>query len=143
MTRGGPKPTPRNLRVVRTGKAEGRLTEPPEKPVEEPPVRIPEPPDELAGEQVDVFVSTAQKLARMRIMTEVDVDALVIYARNWIDARQARERVYETGLIVKAPKTGVPMLNPWLPIARKAEDTCIKIMAEFGLTPSSRNRVSR
>ena len=43
---------------------------------------------------------------------------------------------------MKAPKTGVPMQNPALSIANKAMQEMTKLLAEFGMTPSSRSKVA-
>lgn len=138
----GPRPMPRNLRLVRSSPDKTSKAGRPAKPIDEPPVKIPLPPASLTAEEVDCFVVMAQKLAGMRIMTEMDVDALVIYCRNWLDAKEAHQKVLESGMIVKSPK-GYPIVNPWLAVRRKAEDKCLRILAEFGMTPSSRNRVSQ
>jgi len=103
-------------------------------------VAIPDPPDYLIDDEIDVFTLTAAKLARMRVMTEADVDALAIYAVNFTRWREAIQRVREMGMIVKSPKN-YPIQNPFLAIANKAQKTCLDILTEFGLTPSSRTRV--
>ena len=139
MTVKGPRPTPRNLRLIRGMKDQTRHK--PARPIVEPEVKIPQPPDYLTADETDVFVVTARKLAGMRLMTESDVDAIVVYARNWVDAQTARRALGSSSMLVRSPN-GYPIINPHLAIARKAEDRCLRIMAEFGLTPSSRNRVS-
>jgi P27 family predicted phage terminase small subunit len=139
--RPGAKPIPRNLRIVR-GTKTNALPTLPAKPIDEPQVKVPLPPEDLGADEIDVFVAMARKLAGMRVMTDADVDAVVIYSRNWIDAKKARRHVEELGLVVKSP-SGYPIMNPFLAIARKAEDRCIRILTEFGMTPSSRNRVSQ
>jgi P27 family predicted phage terminase small subunit len=42
--------------------------------------------------------------------------------------------------MVRSP-SGYPIQNPMLAIANKAQEQCLKILAEFGLTPSSRSRI--
>ena len=132
----GPKPTPRNLRIVKGTDRPDRTND--KEPVVE--VAIPDPPDYLIDDEIDVFTLTAAKLARMRVMTEADVDALAIYAVNFTRWREAIQRVREMGMIVKSPKN-YPIQNPFLAIANKAQKTCLDILTEFGLTPSSRTRV--
>ncbi len=105
------------------------------------PVTIPATPDGLTDAEAVVFVSMATKLAGMRVMNEACVEALVIYCRNWVEAVNAHQKLCDSDLIVKSPK-GYPMLNPYLPIRRKAEERCLKILAEFGMTPSSMTRVN-
>jgi len=131
----GRKPIPRNLKLVK-GTRPDRISD------KEPeiPVSIPPPPDILEGAEVDVFVTTAQRLARMRVMTDADVDALTIYAVNFVRWREAIANVRETGMIVRSPNN-YPIQNPFLAVANKAQSVCLSILTEFGLTPSSRTRV--
>ncbi len=103
-------------------------------------VSIPDPPDHLVDEEINIFVTTAGKLARMRVMTEADVDALSIYAVNFCRWKAATQKVREMGMIVKSPKNYL-IQNPFLAIANKAQKCCMDILTEFGLTPSSRTRV--
>ena len=104
------------------------------------PVTIPDAPDHLEPDETTVFTDNAAKLARMRVMTEYDIDALSIYAVNFVRWREAISKVREMGMIVKSPK-GYPIQNPFLAIANKAQRTCMDILTEFGMTPSSRTRV--
>jgi P27 family predicted phage terminase small subunit len=105
------------------------------------PVSIPAPPEHLADSEQTIFLDMARKLARMRVMSDVDVDALSIYAVNFCEMVEANDRIRDMGLIVRAPKTNVPMHNPFLSIRNNAQKTCMAILTEFGMTPSSRTRV--
>lgn len=137
----GPKPIPANLRLV-LGTRTRKDRERPANPPPEPPVRIPSPPDYLADEEVDVFVTMARKLAGMRIMTELDVDALALYCRSWAEMQKLQQMIRDSGFLLKSP-TGRPMRNPLVEMRNERERTCLRIMADFGLNPSSRNRVSQ
>ncbi len=133
----GPKPTPTNLRIVKGTDRPSRMND------EEPqvPVSIPEPPDHLDDDEQEEFRYMAAKLARMRVMSDCDVDALAIYSRAAIEARKAHEKVRQMGLMVQAPKSKTPMQNPFLSIRNTAEKKALGILTEFGMTPSSRTRV--
>ena len=137
MTRRGPKPTPRNLRIVKGSDRPSRMND--EEPVV--PVSIPDPPDTLSQDEQNVFMEYARKLAKMRVMTEADVGALVIFSRCWIEAQDAHEKVRRLGAIVQAPKSKSLMHNPYWTVRNKAEEKALKILTEFGMTPSSRTRV--
>lgn len=139
MSRRGPKPTPRNLRIVKG------ITRPDRTNADEPilPVTMPHPPDNLSDAEANVFTDMARKLARMRVISEVDADALAIYAVNFCEMITANDRIKEMGLIVRAPKTNVPMHNPFLSIRNNAQKVCMGILTEFGMTPSSRTRVKQ
>lgn len=65
---------------------------------------------------------------------------------NWVVAcdlhRDACEKVVAAGLIVKSPKGGVPMQNPYLPIINKQAEIMMRAAAEMGFTPISRARLA-
>lgn len=56
--------------------------------------------------------------------------------------RQAQAGLIKTGLLVKAPNTGVPMQSPYLAIANKQAQIMTKAAVEMGFTPASRSRVT-
>ena len=66
-----------------------------------------------------------------------------IYCTNYARWRLAEAHVAENGPVLKAKKTGVPMLNLYLPVANKAAEIVNKIAADLGLPPSMRARVTR
>ncbi len=117
----------------------------PQTAADDPPelvVKIPKAPTSLAPDEAEVFNSMAKLLAGMRVMSDSGVDALAVYSRNWVEALKAHEQVRELGAIIPSPK-GYLMVNPHLGVRRKAEEVCLKIMTEFGLTPSAMNRVNK
>lgn len=79
-------------------------------------------------------------LDRIGVLTEIDGTALAIYCQAYSTWVEATERIKKTGMIVKAP-SGYPIQNPYLAIANKAIDQMKSLLAEFGMTPSSRSRV--
>jgi P27 family predicted phage terminase small subunit len=56
--------------------------------------------------------------------------------------RKAQAGIAKTGLLVKAPNTGVPMQSPYLAIANKQAQIMTKAATEMGFTPASRSRVA-
>ncbi len=104
------------------------------------PVSIPDAPEHLGSREADKFIEVAAKLARMRVMTDADVDALAFYATNWVIWVDAAARVRESGHIMRSPNN-FPIQNPYLAVMNKAQRECLSILTEFGLTPSSRTRV--
>ena len=56
----------------------------------------------------------------------------------WSEAIQA---IQKYGPMVKSP-SGFPMQSPYVAVANKQAELMIRIGAEFGLTPSSRSRIS-
>ncbi len=35
----------------------------------------------------------------------------------------------------------IPLISPWVRVAEKAQHQCVKLLIEWGMTPSSRSRV--
>lgn len=141
-SRPGYPPLPANVRILRGGKKPPSARGIPKEKEVVVPVGIPAAPKTLSEAEREVFDHKARQLAGMRVMTEVDTDALAIYARNFCMEAHARAKLEEEGRILTSP-SGYRMPNPWEAIRRRAEDKCIKILQEFGMTPSSRVRVSQ
>jgi P27 family predicted phage terminase small subunit len=72
-----------------------------------------------------------------------NASALEILAINYARWRLAEAHVLAHGPVVAAPRTGVPMQNPYLSIANAAAEKVMKLEAELGLPPSMRARVSK
>lgn len=102
---------------------------------------IPEPPAHLLQSAKEEWKSIAAKLYRCGLLTEVDTACLALYCQaygRWVDAESAlngQETVIRT-------TNGNLIQNPHLGIANKALRECHKLLVEFGMTPSSRSRVS-
>jgi P27 family predicted phage terminase small subunit len=99
------------------------------------------PPDELEGDALACWRDTAPMLLRAGVLRESDRRALEMLCREWAVYREAQRKVDSSGMLVKAP-SGYPMQNPYITIANKAFRNAQSMMSEFGLTPSSRTRVS-
>jgi P27 family predicted phage terminase small subunit len=54
----------------------------------------------------------------------------------------AEKRIQETGAVIKSPKSGFPIQNPFVGVANTALDQMRKFLIEFGLTPASRSRIT-
>lgn len=132
MTRGR-KPKPRNLRLLH-----GQKDRNPEEP--ELPVVAPDPPDYLDDNEAAIFRDLAGKLARMRVMTTADTDALAMCANRYAQWLEAVEKIKEEGLVNESDR-GIRSPNVWFGIAERCQKEALRILSEFGLTPSSRTRI--
>ena len=56
-------------------------------------------------------------------------------------ADEATEKVEATGMLVKAPNTGLPIQSPYLPVLNRQTEIARKLAAELALPPAQRNRV--
>jgi P27 family predicted phage terminase small subunit len=74
-------------------------------------------------------------------MTEIDGAALAIYCQAWARWIEAEQNLVRYGVVVKSP-SGFPMQSPFLTIANKAMEQMTRLLVEFGMSPSSRTRVT-
>ena len=136
MTTSDDRPRPTNITPFTGTKRSNRSAA-------EPPPKAPEPPAFLSKGAKRHFIETAKVLTEMRIMSDSDAPALAMYAQSYQIRRDALKIVEAEGLTVTSPRNGFLMQHPALGIANTAQDRCLKIMKELGLTPASRNRVLR
>ena len=80
-------------------------------------------------------------LLRLGVLTEADGSALLTYCKAWERWLAAEHQIAQTGLLLKS-KSGYPIVNPLIGIANKTLSNLIKLLGEFGMTPSSRARVT-
>jgi P27 family predicted phage terminase small subunit len=101
------------------------------------------PPPELQNNPVAQaeWLYQAPKLRKARQISAADRSALLALCIEWSRYLAAIEGIERRGMIVQAP-SGYPIPNPYLSIATRALQSCIKLWPELGLTPSSRSRVS-
>jgi P27 family predicted phage terminase small subunit len=99
-----------------------------------------EPPAELEDDETArrEWRRLAPMMRAAGVITDADRGALLALCREWARYLSAYDKT--TMLVVKAP-SGYPMPNPYIPIANRALNNCIRLWAELGLTPSSRSRV--
>lgn len=80
-------------------------------------------------------------LLDLGLYTVVDRAALAMYCQVWGRWVEAERKLAKEGLVLNSDK-GNLYQNPWLHVANKAWEQMRKILVEFGLTPSSRARLS-
>lgn len=134
----GPKTKPRNLKVIEGTFRHDRDN--PDQPL--PAIAAPAVPRYLVGLERGTFRRTARLLAGMRVISEADVDALAVYAVTFARWRRLVSELRKEDDIISTP-TGQKRINPKLQAIDKCVDQCHKLLAEFGLTPSARTRVTR
>jgi len=76
------------------------------------------------------------------VLTKADRSSLAAYCVAYSRWVEAEALVKKFGTIVKSPEKGFPMKSPYLTVADQALETMRKLMVEFGMTPSSRSRLS-
>ena len=83
----------------------------------------------------------SRELVSLGLMTKIDRAALAAYCQAWARWIQAEEEIRKSSCIVKSP-SGYPIQNPWLAVANTALKQMRAFLTEFGMTPSSRSRVT-
>jgi len=83
----------------------------------------------------------ALECAPPQLLKRLDMSVLEVWACAADLYRKAQIGLAKTGLLVKAPNTGVPMQSPYLAIANKQAQIMTKAATEMGFSPASRSRV--
>ena len=136
MTR-GPKPKPTALR--RLGGNPGKRAYNHDEPVA--PDGIPSCPDHLGSAARDEWDRLAQMLHEMGVVTLVDRAALAAYCQCYGRWVEAEEKLQSTPMLLKTA-TGYVQQSPWLSISNKQLELMGRYMAELGLIPAARSRVT-
>lgn len=136
----GRKPKPSHLKIL-----DGNTGRRPKKSQEDrsprPRPTAPEPPKALSAEARAEWGRVVPELDRIGMLTVVDRAALVVYCETWSTYVRAQADVKRRGVLVTGYR-GSRVKNPALQIARDAAQLVRAMCSEFGLTPSSRGRMS-
>lgn len=130
-----PKPTAIRLLQGNPGKRPLNTAEP------KPAPKIPSPPDHIKGEARKEWFRISKQLHELGLLTEIDRAALAAYCVAWGRWVEAEEQLTKYGTVIKSPDKGWLVQSPYLSIANRAMDQMAKLLAEFGMSPSSRSRV--
>jgi P27 family predicted phage terminase small subunit len=134
----GRKPKPTRLKLITGNPGKRPLSAGEPKPARPDTLRAP---SGLSAGAKRCWRQVARQLHDAQILTQLDRPALALYCEAFARWTQANGQIQRFGAIVKAP-SGYPIPSPYLSIANKAFDQMAKIMAEFGMTPSSRSRIN-
>ncbi len=126
----GRKPVPGALRGSSRDTAEPR-----------PPDALPRCPPHLNHVARKEWRRLAKPLHDMGVLTIADRAALAAYCQAWARWVEAEEKLAEAPLLFKTP-SGYVQQSPWLSIANRQMELMGRYMAELGLTPASRTRIS-
>jgi P27 family predicted phage terminase small subunit len=79
------------------------------------------------------------ELTVLGVLSKFDRLPLAIYCGAYALWLEANDALQTYGVVIKSP-SGYPVPSPYLAIRNRAEDTMLKIAADFGFTPASRTR---
>lgn len=111
-----------------------------EKEPQPPRVYDPAPPEIFNDVERAKWAEVCSKLAACRVLTELDLDALEIYIRNWVAMIEALNDLNDRGKLLRSPNGGA-MWNPSWTHYKHAERICRSLQSEFGMTPSTRTGI--
>jgi len=129
-----PKPTALKRLEGNPGKRALNRTEP-------TPTGIPKCPPHLDREAKAEWKRISADLTTLGLLTNVDRAALAAYCSAWSRWVAAEKSIQKFGTVIKSPKSGFPIQNPFVGVANTALDQLRKFAVEFGLTPASRSRL--
>jgi P27 family predicted phage terminase small subunit len=132
----GRRPKPTALREL-----EGNRGHRPLNRSEPKPSGVPKCPPHLDKAAKREWKRISAELVTLGLLTELDRAALAGYCASWSRWVDAEENVQKFGTVIKSPKSGFPIQNPYVGVANTALDQMRRFMVEFGMTPSSRSRI--
>jgi P27 family predicted phage terminase small subunit len=130
-----PKPTILKLIAGNPGKRPINENEPQTK------CEIPSCPENLQGVAREEWGRITAELYSMGLIDRLSRAAIAGYCEHYEQWVEASKNVRKFGTVVKS-KSGYPVQSPYLGIMNRALSEMRKFMVEFGMTPSSRSRVS-
>lgn len=146
----GKKPTPTNLKVIHGTAQLCRLNDREPKPEK---LKRSVAPKSLSDEARKHWKKISKDLESCGVLTLVDQDALAVYCELYAQWMEANEMVKKKGIVIADPRYAdrkteagrpmtVPVLSPYFRASMKLADQMKQMLVEFGMTPSSRTRVS-
>jgi P27 family predicted phage terminase small subunit len=134
--RTGPKPKPTAIRELE-GDRPDRFPE--AEPT--PPPGVPDPPATLSKAARVEWIRFGPTLVAMGVLTQADAPAFGIYCEAHADYYRASAKIKKQGEVA-ATGAGGMKLHPLASVRDRAQKTMLRVLAEFGCTPSSRSRVT-
>ena len=132
-------PTPTALRIIQGNPSKRPLPEnEPQPTVKDKP---PTPPRHLPPAAKKHWRAIAKHLHQAGVLTVMDEDALAGYCNAYAQWIEANKEIESGGMVIKSD-LGIPSLNPYLRISNDAFKQMTIMLREFGMTPSSRTRVT-
>lgn len=99
-------------------------------------------PNNLAEEAKAYIEDVLLMLEQSGIMEDVDEAAIQMLAHNYSTFIKANKIIDEQGLTVTSDRGNIAE-HPAVKIARDAQTSALKVMAEFGLTAKSRSKLPK
>ena len=133
----GRKPKPTALKLL-SGTAQPSRMNKDETAPEAADVKAPE---GLSLEAKKCWAIVSKQLQDAKVLSVLDVHALSMYCEVFARWKFANDKLSSEGPVIIAP-SGFPVQSPYLQISNKSFDQMKALLVEFGMTPSSRTKVS-
>ena len=130
-----PKPTVLRLLEGNPGKQPINMNEP------KPDSQIPKCPGWLEDEAKIEWARMAPILGKLRVLTEADITGFIGYCQSWARYVEAEKYLSDNDTVF-VTDTGYMQQVPQVGMSQKYLKLCQSFMTEFGLTPSSRGKLS-
>lgn len=133
----GRKPKPTKLKVLQGTFRTDRANK--NEPMPDP--CIPEAPDHLSKEALIEWGRITNELKKLGLITNIDMVALAMYCQCWGRVIRYEKIVAEKGELYKTA-SGHIQISPAMCVLNKSMEQSHKFLTEFGLSPSSRTKVT-
>lgn len=137
MGKRGPKPKSSTLKIL-DGSGKGRLPAPNPEVI---PGKL-ECPDHLSPVARAEFARMVVLLDASGVLSKADAGALSLYCETYAEWLEAKASIKANGLLIESAD-GAKKANPMIAVASQCKLLCVRLLKEFGFTPSSRSRVTR
>jgi P27 family predicted phage terminase small subunit len=141
MGKRGTKPTPTALLKLRgSWRADINKAEP------KPEVALPDPPKYIKGNSLACWDELAPMLVELKVLTLADKQALALLCETYANWRRSQDLLDEHGdvYVIKDSNGEVKYLQqtPYVSMVKSFGKQFKDLLAEFGLTPSARSRIT-
>lgn len=143
MGRHGPAPKPTRIKKITGNPGKRRMN--PKEPDPDLPAGLPKPPTHFNAAAKKEWTRAGSVLLDSRILTKADIAVLEAYCRLYGRWDEAERKLRRQGMIIlvgKDKKNKYQQINPLLTIATQCIRQMRLYLAELGMTPSSRSRIS-
>lgn len=108
----------------------------------EPPRDKPVCPRHLKGAARAEWRFLSEKLEACGLLSSADRGAMELYCACYAEWRKAEKAIEQEGAVVEVAINGgrdvMKQVNPWVSVRRSAHERCVKLLVQFGFTPSAR-----
>lgn len=142
MGQRGPKPKPNHLHIINGNPSKKSLAA--LQDGTRIPVSVPDMPDHLDEVAQIEWARISDELRKLGLIAEIDMAALAVYCVSYSRWVKAETRLAEQGddALIDITPSQYKQISVWLQISNRAVEQMHKFLAEFGMTPSARNRVT-